>query len=95
MVKSFLRGHGIEFTNGEWIYCDTKESTTSSYEDRPCSHCNKKQTKEGHDGCIGTLPGIMNACCGHGRNNKAYVKFLDGYCIRGEDATTILDILRG
>ena len=35
----------------------------------------KRNTKEGHDGCLGTLPGIMNACCGHGDIDEAYVQF--------------------
>lgn len=40
-----------------------------------CTHCNLKRTAEGHDGCIGTLKNVMNACCGHGENNTAYVQF--------------------
>lgn len=40
-----------------------------------CSHCNKNRTPEGHDGCIGTLPNVMNACCGHGEDSVAYVQF--------------------
>lgn len=40
-----------------------------------CTHCNKKRTKEGHDGCIGTLLGVANACCGHGEEAVAYVQF--------------------
>jgi len=40
-----------------------------------CSHCNKYRTKEGHDGCIGKLQGVTNACCGHGETDAAYVQF--------------------
>lgn len=41
-----------------------------------CEHCGKGVTKEGHDGCIGTLPDeVMNACCGHGVTLSAYVQF--------------------
>jgi hypothetical protein len=94
VTKSFLRGHEIEFVNGEWVYCDTKEPTATSYNNRPCGHCEKEQTKEGHDGCLGTLNGIMNACCGHGQTNEAYVQFLDGHSVHGEDTMTILNILR-
>lgn len=40
-----------------------------------CDHCRIKVTKEGHDGCIGTLPyPVMNACCGHGNISSAYVQ---------------------
>ncbi len=53
-----------------------------------CTHCNKLPTKEGHDGCIGTLPKkeVMNACCGHGNDNQAYVQFWDKPRISGEEA---------
>ena len=40
-----------------------------------CGHCNMKRTEEGHDGCIGTLTNVMNACCGHGQTNMAYIQF--------------------
>lgn len=40
-----------------------------------CKHCKKTRTIEGYDGCIGFLPNVMNACCGHGENNVAYVQF--------------------
>ncbi len=41
-----------------------------------CVKCKKGPTKEGHDGCLGTLPGsIMNACCGHGNNEIAYIQY--------------------
>jgi hypothetical protein len=94
MVKSYLRGHEIEFINDEWVYCDTKISTAQTYRDRPCGYCNEFSTPEGHDPCLGTLKGIMNACCGHGEINKAYVQFLDGHSIHGEDGFTILNILK-
>lgn len=45
------------------------------YEKKVCGHCNKKRTSEGHDGCIGTLENVKNACCGHGEDNVAYVQF--------------------
>lgn len=94
MAKHYLRGHEIEFTNDEWIYSDTKEPTVFNYINKPCGHCNKHYTPEGHDGCLGTLKGIMNACCGHGQANDADVQFLDGYSVHGEDAETILNILK-
>jgi hypothetical protein len=96
LAKSYLRGNEIEFVNGEWIYSDTKEPTIieGRYNERPCGFCGLSNTKEGHDGCLGTLKGIMNACCGHGQTNEAYVQFLDKTCVHGEDAITILDVLK-
>ncbi len=43
--------------------------------DNPCGHCGMEKTIEGHDGCIGTLENVMNACCGHGETNLAYIQF--------------------
>jgi len=59
-----------------------------------CAKCKKEPTKEGHDGCLGTLPGVMNACCGHGQANQAYVQFWDRICIRGRSAIIIMTELK-
>lgn len=40
-----------------------------------CGHCGLSRTVEGHDGCIGTLENVMNACCGHGEDRMAYIQF--------------------
>ncbi|MGM1044805.1 MAG: hypothetical protein ACQEXX_01525 [Bacillota bacterium] len=92
-AKSYWRGHEIEFLNDEWVFSDTKEPTLTSHYKRPCGHCQLHATPEGHDACLGTLPGLMNACCGHGWEEEAYVQFLDSSCVRGEDAITIMEIL--
>jgi hypothetical protein len=42
-------------------------------------------TPEGHDGCIGRLPDVMNACCGHGES-AAYIQYMDKSIIRGLSA---------
>lgn len=94
MTTSYLRGHKIEFINNEFIYSDNKESTINTHKDRPCGNCGQHETKEGHDACLGTLPGLMNACCGHGVESEAYVQLLDGSCIRGEHAIAIINILK-
>ena len=91
---SKYRGHCIEFANGRWIYSDTKESVKDSHLARTCGNCDEPRTGEGHDACLGALAGIMNACRGHGDETEAYVQFLDGFCIRGEDAKTVLGMLK-
>jgi hypothetical protein len=48
----------------------------------PCPHCGLSRTAEGHDGCLGTLPGVKAACCGHGVED-GYVLFETGKVIRG------------
>ena len=52
-----------------------------------CAKCRKGPTVEGHDGCLGTLPGgVMNACCGHGYDKGAYIQYWSGKIIRGPEA---------
>jgi hypothetical protein len=58
----------------------------NGYAKETCGHCGIKRTPEGHDGCIGTLPNIMNACCGHGENKAAYVQFLGKERLEGKEA---------
>lgn len=47
-----------------------------------------------HDECLGWLDGTMNACCGHGNDDTAYVQFLDGSVVRGKHARTVQHILK-
>jgi hypothetical protein len=61
------------------------------YGKQNCLHCGLDRTKEGHDGCIGTLPNIMNACCGHGETQAAYVQFVDSGTIQGEEAISYIE----
>lgn len=85
--KEYLRGHLIECIDNEWVFCDTKESTADTWKERPCGHCGLYNTPEGHDGCLGTLPNVMNACCGHGgKHEGAYVQFDNGVIVRHKNA---------
>lgn len=90
-ITSKLRGHEIIFKNDEWLYADTMTPTVGN--ERDCGHCGKSNTKDGHDGCIGKLPNTMNACCGHGAKNEAYIQDLNGNCIRGSEALEKISIL--
>ena len=45
-----------------------------------CSKCNKQRTEEGYDACLGYLPGVKNACCGHGE--EGYIQFENGTILR-------------
>ena len=55
-----------------------------------CAHCKLLPIKDGYevyDGCLGKLEGdLINACCGHGRVEIAYIQYSDGNCIRGEES---------
>ena len=57
---------------------------------RPCGYCGLHNTAEGHDGCIGTLPNVMNAGCGHGCEMYRYIQYLNGECVRGHEALEIM-----
>ena len=82
-VKSKFRGYEIHLEDGEWLFSDTNEPTITTHQLRPCGFCKMMNTPEGHDGCLGELPGVMNACCGHGELNAAYIQFEGGRIIRG------------
>ncbi|MEK4425891.1 hypothetical protein [Solibacillus sp. FSL K6-1523] len=84
-----FRGYDIHEVNGAWYFSDTNEKVESTWHKRACGHCNLPNTAEGHDGCLGTLPNIMNACCGHGVISDSYVQFSDGYCVYGEGAIMV------
>jgi len=79
------RGHQIFEASGVWFYADNN-IPVSNDKDRACGHCGKDNSSEGHDGCLGTIPGAINACCGHGDTPTAYVQFADGTDLRGQDA---------
>lgn len=70
------RGHPIiEIRHQEWVYRDTGQRVREN-PNRPCGHCGLPNTPEGFDGCLGEIPGAMNACCGHGREADAYVQMI-------------------
>jgi hypothetical protein len=81
-VHTMLRGHKIVYTAGKWLYSGTMERTR---ETRECGFCHEHPVNE-HDACIANLPGVANACCGHGIPQDAYIQFDDRICVRGEAA---------
>lgn len=88
-VKSYWRGHEIEQTDEGWRYTDTNESVVETWKERSCGYCRMHNTVEGHDGCLGELPGIINACCGHGREEDAYLQFPDNSFVIGKEVNEI------
>lgn len=88
MTEDTLRGHFIFFKDSAWFYCDTGEPTVGNH--RGCGLCKKDDTIKGHDGCLGTLPGVKNACCGHGKPSEAYIQYWDGTWVSGDK---ILDVI--
>ena len=57
-ARTHSRGHLIV-----WRYEDSGEVLDN---ERPCIRCGEPPTPEGHDACVGHLPGAVSVCCGHG-----------------------------
>ena len=85
--RSTWRGHPIIYVNNKWLYENTCEPIPGyGGKVRPCIRCGK--TFEGAnigdaDPCLGELPGVDNACCGHGDKSQSYIRFTNGLVIRG------------
>lgn len=89
-ARSLFRGFPIYWSGNEWRFAHTNEPTVQTWKDLPCGHCGLHATTEGHDGCLGELPGVKNACCGHGSQTDAYIQFPDGSIERGQDAINLM-----
>lgn len=63
-AKAYSYGNEIIFIDDEWRYPDNLEIINNN--PRSCPKCSKLPTPKGHDACLGELPGIREACCGHG-----------------------------
>ena len=93
-ARTYHRGHPIEWDNQQgWLYSDNLTSIAN--EDRSCHYCLLPNREGGHDACLGELPGVSNACCGHGRVGEAYVQNTSGGTVRGEEAVGLIKYLRG
>jgi len=63
MITSYSRGHKIYFKNGFWYYVDNDKILDTN---RACKKCGMPPTEDGHDACLGNIPNVKYACCGHG-----------------------------
>jgi hypothetical protein len=76
------------FADRRWRWADTGRfagSITSRFGDRPCVSCGLAAGPDGHDPCLGHIPGVKAACCGHGGTVQPYIAWEDGNIMRGED----------
>jgi len=89
-AKSMYRGRPIEWDKDRWIYADTRQSVALTHTQRSCGNCGRHATPDGHDACLGTLPNVMNACCGHGAPNKAYIQYPGGRVVSGLKALKLI-----
>ena len=63
MITSYSKGNLIFYRNDQWGY---EDGTPLDTQERPCAKCGKSSTPEGYDHCLGYIPGVVSACCGHG-----------------------------
>ena len=89
-----MRGYETHYVGDRWLFTDTGQAVESTWKTRPCGYCERANTPEGHDGCLGTLPGVMNACCGHGVVRDAYVQLGPDQCVKGSEAIRLIDTMR-
>jgi|SRR5690625_1192817 len=90
MNNEYFRGYAIEKTSaGNYVYADNGDNVAETWTHRPCGYCHRHNTAEGYDGCIGEVAGAINACCGHGNVDEAYVQYSDGRRIGGKEAINI------
>ena len=74
-----IKGHLWIQTEAGPVWADNKKPITE--EVRVCPRCHES-TNDHYDHCLGHLPGVEAACCGHGVE-EGYIKFLNGVIIRG------------
>lgn len=74
---SSSRGHSIvqEYNSGIWVFEDNLEPC---YHQRACIKCKRMATPYEPDPCIGWLPDVKFACCGHGIKGDDYVLMNSG-----------------
>lgn len=81
-------GHEVYYDDetGQFYLGDGTVYNEKIHQELICPKCNKKPTKEGHDPCLGELPGVKAACCGHGVD-KGYIFFEDGVHIEFDNVS--------
>ena len=98
----YVHGHLVHYdeSNMKYHYADNHEPVSDvdllGVNYRPCPRCGNKPTVEGHDACMGKLPGVEAACCGHGisdNHTHTYVKFTDGTVLREHEAEAYFKIM--
>lgn len=85
-ARSYFRGHPIVWDAFDecWRYEDDYTLLPGwGGEARPCAACGATWEDGQPDPCLGVLPGVDNACCGHGIPEEAYIRFHHHVLIRG------------
>ncbi len=85
----YIFGHKVISTDEgtTWIYADNGDPVYDTDDNflgsrRKCPQRDLTKRSDGHDPCLRTLPGVKNACCGHGVED-GYLQLDMGICITG------------
>ena len=70
-----------EEEEGHWYFDDTHQLVEWKQE-RACKKCNQVRLPTGEDPCLGHIPGVEYACCGHGIDELAYELLGQMYQVR-------------
>lgn len=82
-ATSFFRGHPLIWVEDKWVYEDDHaDMPAQGGETRPCKKCGLVFPLGGVDPCLGMLPGVDKACCGHGVRLASYVRFENGTVLK-------------
>ena len=78
------QGYEIYYDEERESWCYVDNDVPIRFKQRPCPQCGKSYGVDGHDPCLGRLPGVINACCGHGGRCTSYIQFENGVTIEGK-----------
>ena len=75
----------INVADDRWVYEDDGTEAPPNGKVRPCVKCGAlfPMGENDVDPCLGRLPGVKNACCGHGIQSQSYITFTSGVLLRG------------
>lgn len=80
---------------GEWPWTEAHFVDTGEPYDEtqpvPCDACQERCYPDQPDACLGWVPGVSYACCGHGQGT-GYFAFADGSVVRG--VNSVADLAR-
>ena len=91
-VRALIRGNRVIYKDFEWVWED--DGSPVLLNERPCVRCLLPPTPEGHDACLGRLPGVKGACCGHGLEQPQIMKE-DGGSRMNKGTVAMLVLLLG
>ena len=88
------RGHAIQYDERDDVWRFVSDgAAVPDNTDRDCGFCGRRATPEGYDGCLGLLPSVRNACCGHGHDDESYIVSDTGNEVRGTAAIRVFRIM--